>query len=89
MERLNNKKVKQMYILSENEEMKTAVSRAERAALVESSVLIHGESGIGKETMAYFIHERSPRNKGPFETVRCGAILLSNIEKEILGKGRK
>ncbi|WP_394530542.1 sigma 54-interacting transcriptional regulator [Priestia aryabhattai] len=87
MERLNNKKVKQMYILSENEEMKTAVSRAERAALVESSVLIHGESGVGKETMAYFIHERSPRNKGPFVTVRCGAILLSNIEKEIFGQG--
>ena len=76
-----------MYILSENEEMKTAVSRAERAALVESSVLIHGESGVGKETMAYFIHERSPRNKGPFVTVRCGAILLSNIEKEIFGQG--
>ncbi|WP_050689332.1 sigma 54-interacting transcriptional regulator [Priestia megaterium] len=86
---LNREKLEKMYILSENEEMKTAISRAQRAALVESSVLIHGESGVGKETIAYLIHERSPRNKGPFVTVRCGAILLSNVEKEIFGQGEE
>ncbi|RMA94091.1 sigma 54-interacting transcriptional regulator [Priestia megaterium] len=86
-EKLNKKKLQHVHMLSENEEMKKVMFRVERAALVESSVLICGESGVGKETIAYLIHELSTRSNGPFVAMRCGGISSSDIEKEMLGQG--
>ncbi len=68
-----------------SDEMARVFDRALRVAQVDSTVLIEGESGVGKGFMAGFIHNASPRRKGPFIRVDCGAIPESLIESELFG----
>jgi len=51
----------------------------------DTTALILGESGTGKELMAKYIHENSPRKKGPFITINCGAIPRELAENELFG----
>jgi DNA-binding NtrC family response regulator/pSer/pThr/pTyr-binding forkhead associated (FHA) protein len=62
-----------------------ALSLATSAARVDSTVLLLGETGTGKEEVARLIHNRSPRNRGPFVTVNCGAVAESLAESELFG----
>jgi transcriptional regulator with PAS, ATPase and Fis domain len=57
-------------------------------AKVDSTVLITGESGSGKERIARLVHEESARATGPFIAVNCGAITETLLESELFGHAR-
>ncbi len=59
-----------------------------KVALADAPVLIWGESGSGKELTAHAVHDYSPRAKGPFIPVNCGAIPATLIQSELFGYER-
>ena len=59
-----------------------------KVAMADAPVLIWGESGSGKELTAHAIHQHSPRAKGPFIPVNCGAIPASLVQSELFGYER-
>jgi len=62
-----------------------AINVAKQVAPTEISVLIFGESGVGKEVFPQIIHQLSPRKHGPFIAVNCGAIPEGTIDSELFG----
>jgi len=56
-----------------------------KVAKTESTVLVTGESGVGKEVVARAVHALSPRAEGPFVAVNCGAIPTELLESELFG----
>ncbi|MFM7137084.1 MAG: sigma 54-interacting transcriptional regulator, partial [Planctomycetota bacterium] len=56
-----------------------------RAARVESTVLITGETGCGKEEIARALHALGPRADGPFVAINCGAMAATLIESQLFG----
>jgi transcriptional regulator with GAF, ATPase, and Fis domain len=69
-------------------EMRRLYSTLERVSPTASTVLIEGETGTGKDVVARSIHAASPRAKGRFVPIDCGAIPVNLIESELFGHVR-
>jgi transcriptional regulator with GAF, ATPase, and Fis domain len=65
--------------------MQEVFRKIQKVAATDISVLVTGETGTGKELIAREIHNRSPRSKGPFVTINCGAIPENLLESELFG----
>ncbi len=82
----NIQSVKQRYgIIGSSEMLDHALSTAIRVAGTELSVLITGESGVGKEVFSKVIHSLSPRKHNNFIAINCGAIPGGTINSELFG----
>jgi len=75
-------------IMARSQAMRKIVDIAWRVAKVDSSVLVTGDSGVGKELMAHFIHDQSSRACGPFLAVNCGALTETLLESELFGHAK-
>ncbi|SDJ89059.1 DNA-binding transcriptional response regulator, NtrC family, contains REC, AAA-type ATPase, and a Fis-type DNA-binding domains [Ferrimonas sediminum] len=74
--------------ITQNREMTRLIQLAARVAKVDSSVVVSGESGVGKERLSRFIHERSNRSAQPFVAINCGALTETLLESELFGHKR-
>lgn len=72
-------------IVGESKAMREAVGLARIASQSDATTLILGESGTGKELFAQSIHNASPRAKGPFVVVNCGALPRTLVQSELFG----
>jgi two-component system response regulator AtoC len=75
-------------IVHENSVMAALVTQAETAARSDSTILLTGESGTGKDVLARFIHSKSARQSMPMITVNCGALPETLFESEFFGHER-
>ena len=76
---------KQSGIIGNSDSIKKIVDLISQVAEVDISVLITGESGVGKEVIAKAVHKASSRSRKPLVTVNCGAIPEGIIESELFG----
>jgi two-component system, NtrC family, response regulator HydG len=68
--------------------MAQLLARAARVAPLDSTVLITGERGVGKERLARYLHEHSTRRAGAFVAVNCAAFADSLLDSELFGHAR-
>jgi DNA-binding NtrC family response regulator len=80
--------VEQGNILTSSPQMLRIIDIARHVAGTDVPVLILGESGVGKEVVASFIHEQSNRSDGPFVKVNCAALPHELLESELFGYER-
>ncbi|MEZ4272173.1 MAG: sigma 54-interacting transcriptional regulator [Myxococcota bacterium] len=73
------------FVVGESAEMREVWRKALLVAQTEASVLIHGETGTGKEVIARAVHRFSSRRDGPFVPVHCAALPESLLESELFG----
>ncbi|HDX3451256.1 TPA: sigma-54-dependent Fis family transcriptional regulator [Campylobacter coli] len=90
-EKTADKKVKKQEESQENgffsssEKLEQALSLSQKAAKTDASVMLFGESGVGKEVFSRFIHENSKRSQKPFVAINMAAIPSNLIESELFG----
>ena len=75
-------------LVGKSEVMRTLFAQIERVATTDATVLVHGETGSGKELVAEALHELGSRKVGPFVVVDCSAIPRELIESELFGHVR-
>lgn len=74
--------------VTRSELMQRVLASAQRVAAVDATVLLLGETGVGKGLLARSIHNEGPRVQGPFVAVNCGALTESLLEAELFGHER-
>jgi two-component system response regulator HydG len=74
-----------VQVLAAAPAMQEVLATADRVAAADTTVIISGESGSGKQVVAEYIHARSPRRDGPFVYVNCVAISNDLIESTLFG----
>jgi two-component system response regulator HydG len=75
-------------IVARSEAMRKVLELATRVAKVDSTVLVTGESGVGKERVSRHIHDESSRAAHPFVAINCGAVPEGLLESELFGHAR-
>src|ERR671912_2233234 len=75
-------------IVGQSKQMKDVFAKIQRAAPVDSTVMVLGESGPGKELVAQALHHNSLRKKGPFVAVNVAAVPSTLVESELFGHVR-
>ena len=83
---MNLQSIKQRFaIIGKSEKLERALSSATRVANTDLTVLIQGESGVGKEVFSKIIHQLSARKHNTFIAINCGAIPEGTINSELFG----
>jgi DNA-binding NtrC family response regulator len=72
-------------MIADDPAMKKTIELADQIAASDASILITGESGVGKEVMARYVHRNSKRRDAPFIAVNCAAIPDNLLESELFG----
>src|SRR5262249_37258080 len=75
-------------IVGDGDAMRYVMSRIDQVAPTDATVLLHGETGTGKELVARALHKKSPRRDRPFVVVNCAAMPAPLIESELFGRER-
>ncbi len=83
---MTNNEIKQRFgIIGNSPLLEIAIQTAKQVAPTDITVLIHGESGVGKEAFPQIIHQLSSRKHGTYIAVNCGAIPEGTIDSELFG----
>lgn len=85
LEHMRIQQVKFDNIIASSPKTKRVLEMAAQVAKVDSTILITGESGVGKEIIANYIHKLSYRSRGPLIKINCGAIPENLLESELFG----
>lgn len=86
MDQKDLQRIKQQFsIIGNSAQLNRGIEIAVQVALTDLSVLITGESGVGKEHFPKIIHQHSPRKHGPYFAINCGAIPEGTIDAELFG----
>lgn len=90
--RYHEQLIEQEYLIQAEKElviksraMRQVMQKALKMARVDSTILLTGESGVGKDLLARFIHQASPRKENGFVKINCGAIPETLLESELFG----
>ncbi|RSK54603.1 sigma-54 interaction domain-containing protein [Bacillus canaveralius] len=86
-QRINNNHTEDPFnkLIGKNTDIQRIILDAKKVAKTDATILINGESGVGKELFAQAIQEESLRNNKPFIAINCGAIPLALFESELFG----
>jgi transcriptional regulator with GAF, ATPase, and Fis domain len=82
------KRVSSSTLISSNPGLQSVWRAVQMVARTHSSVLIHGETGTGKELVARAVHDESPRKHGPYVKLNCAALPAGLAESELFGHER-
>lgn len=85
LEHLRKAQFTGLNVVSKSQKMQKIIRLADTVAKVDSTVLITGESGVGKGVISKFIHNRSSRSNGSFIKIDCSAIPETLFESELFG----
>jgi two-component system NtrC family response regulator len=84
-QKIDSSKEIESGFIATSAELEKALNIAKKAAKTDVSVLLLGESGVGKELFAKFVHKNSPRAKAPFVAINMAAIPENLLESELFG----